>query len=64
MGLNPGMGNSVARNKEFPSIRQRELQAWRDIMCSLYATESLLIFREMNTMDRFREAPQVYSYLS
>lgn len=40
----------VSRNEEFPSIRQRELQAWRDIMRSLCATASLLIFGERDAI--------------
>lgn len=66
MGLNPGMGSSasVSHKEAFPCIRQRELQAWRDIMCSLFSAASLLIFSESNGKQGFRELTKVCSCLN
>lgn len=58
------MGSSacVSRNEEFPPIRQRELRARRDIMCSLCATASFLSSARGVQFERRRELPQVCSY--
>lgn len=50
--------------KNFLSIRQRELQAWQHIMCSLCAAASLLTFSERKAREKGLDSHRSFAHLS